>query len=116
MTQWSRCLLTLARCRSVAANVFFAREAELAQEAANRIGVRLNTGCIRKSAGKFNHGHVAVLFNQFDQKQPMRIKLALAARTALRRGPCLSGSPDRKPPTRPGRGRKFQAPRRCASV
>jgi hypothetical protein len=76
LNQWSRCFLTLARRRSVATNVFFVREVQIAQEPANRIRVRLNAGRIRQRTGQFGHSHVAVLVNQFDQKRAMRIELA----------------------------------------
>ena len=46
----------------------FVREAQLAQEPANRIGMRLNAGRICQRTSQLRHGHVAVLIDQFDQK------------------------------------------------
>jgi hypothetical protein len=69
---------------------FFAGETKLAQEPANRIRVRLDTGRFRQRTGQFRHGHVTVLINQFDQKGAMRIELALAAKPPLRRCSGLS--------------------------
>ena len=76
---------------------FFIRETKLAQEPANRIGMRLNAGRICKRTSQFRHGHVAVLLNKFDEKTPMGIEFAFAARATLGRGPRPSSLPDRKP-------------------
>lgn len=109
LIQSSRRFLTFARLRSVATNVFFCREADLAQEPASRVWMRLNTGRIRQRTGEFGHGQVAVLINQVDQNRTMRLKPALPARATLRRGSGMSGLPDRKTPTRRCDGRKLQA-------
>ena len=63
----SRSFLVHARCRSVAISIF-KRVAEFAEEPANCIRVRLNTGCINQSSRQFGHGHVAMLINQLNQK------------------------------------------------
>ncbi len=37
-------------------------------EPANCIRVRLNAGRVCQRTGQFRHGHIAVLFNQLNQK------------------------------------------------
>ena len=83
--------------------------AQLAQEPANRVGMRLSAGRIFHRTGQFGHGHVAVLINQLKRKGAMRIKLALATKATLRRETGLSSAPDRGAPTRaPVVGESFQ--------
>lgn len=82
---------------------FFVREPKLAQEAPNRIGVRLNASCIMKGGGKLGHRHVAVLLYDFDKKRLMSGKFAVPPGATLRGGASGSGPADRKAPPRPCR-------------
>ena len=80
---------------------FFVCEAKFAQEPANCVRVCRDAGGICQCTGQFKHCHVAVLFDKFDDKRSMRIKLTLAMRSTLRRGAGPAGSTDRKPPNAP---------------
>jgi len=71
----SRYIFTLAWRRSMAADVFFVREAKLAREAPDGIGGRLNAGCVMRGGGAFGHRNVAISFDDFDGKPPMGASL-----------------------------------------